>query len=130
MKIKIPKNLKKVRKVSLTPNDLITFEKKIQKVYENGDINAPVHLSSGNENELISIFQYVDKQDWVFSSWRNHYHALLHGMDENYLLKSLESQDSFEDEFDEIDEDNIDILMGEDTKGDGCDDNDFKFSFE
>ena len=28
---KIPKNLKKVRKVSLTPNDLITFEKKIQK---------------------------------------------------------------------------------------------------
>ena len=51
-------------------------------------------------------------------------------LDENYLLKSLESQDSFEDEFDEIDEDNIDILMGEDIKGDGCDDNDFKFSFE
>ena len=51
-------------------------------------------------------------------------------MDEDYLLKELKSQDSFEDEFDEIDEDNIDILMGEDTKGDGCDDNDFKFSFE
>ena len=51
-------------------------------------------------------------------------------MDEDYLLKELKSQDSFEDEFDEIDEDNIYILMGEDTKGDGCDDNDFKFSFE
>ena len=59
MNIKIPKNIKKVRKVSLTSEDLISFEKKIQKVYENGDINAPVHLSSGNENELISIFQYI-----------------------------------------------------------------------
>ena len=89
MNIKIPKNLKKVRKISLTSEDLITFEKKIQKVYENGDINAPVHLSSGNENELISIFQYVAKQDWVFSSWRNHYHALLHGIDENYLFNEI-----------------------------------------
>ena len=59
MNIKIPKNLKKVRTVKLTSEDLITFEKKIQKVYENGDINAPIHLSSGNENELISIFHVL-----------------------------------------------------------------------
>ena len=62
MNIKIPKNLKKIRKVSLTSENLISFETKIQKVYENGDIKAPVHLSSGNENELISIFQYVSKK--------------------------------------------------------------------
>ena len=61
--------------------DLIDFEKKVQKVYEAGEIKAPVHLSGNNEDQLIEIFKKIDKDDWVFSSWRNHYHALLHGFD-------------------------------------------------
>jgi len=56
--------------------DLIDFEKKVQKVYEAGEINAPVHLSGNNEDQLIGIFKKIDKDDWVFSNWRNHYHAL------------------------------------------------------
>jgi len=59
---------------------LIDFESGIKEIYEAGKISAPIHLSGGNENELIEIFQEVDKDDWVFSSWRNHYHALLHGI--------------------------------------------------
>ena len=89
MNLKIPKNLKKIRNVNINPKDLITFEKKIQKEYEKGKIKSPVHLSSGNEKELISIFQYISPNDWVFSGWRNHYHALLHGISEEYLFNEL-----------------------------------------
>ena len=31
----------------------------------------------------------MDKSDWVFSSWRNHYHALLHGINEKWLLNEI-----------------------------------------
>jgi len=76
--MKIPHYLKKERDITLTKEDLIRFEEEIKEIYEAGTIKAPVHLSKGNEDELIEIFQYVRPGDWVFSSWRNHYHALLH----------------------------------------------------
>ena len=85
----IPKNFKKVREVTLTVNDLITFEDKIKKIYEKGDILAPIHLSKGNEKQLIKIFSYINKNDWVFSSWRSHYHALLHGIPEKILYNQI-----------------------------------------
>ena len=69
--------------------DLINFEKRVQKVYEAGEIKAPVHLSGNNENQLIEIFKKIDKDDWVFSSWRNHYHALLHGFDPEELFNLI-----------------------------------------
>ena len=85
----IPKNLKKVREVKLTVNDLITFEDKIKKIYEKGKITAPIHLSKGNEKQLIKIFSYINKNDWVFSSWRSHYHALLHGISQKKLTQTI-----------------------------------------
>ena len=66
--------------------ELISFEEDIKKIYEDGKIKAPVHLSGGNEDQLIEIFKNVDKDDWVFSSWRNHYHALLHGISRDTLM--------------------------------------------
>ena len=66
--------------------DLIDFEKKVQKVYDAGKITAPIHLSGNNEDQLIEIFKKINKDDWVFSSWRNHYHALLHGFDPEELF--------------------------------------------
>ena len=65
---------------------LIDFETEVKEIYERGDIKAPVHLSGGNEDELIEIFKDVNEDDWVFSSWRNHYHALLHGVPRETLL--------------------------------------------
>ena len=65
---------------------LIDFETEIKEIYEDGKISAPVHLSGGNEDQLIEIFKDVDKDDWVFSSWRNHYHALLHGVPRETLI--------------------------------------------
>ena len=33
--------------------------------------------------------EQIDENDWVFSAWRNHYHALLHGVDPEYLFESI-----------------------------------------
>ena len=70
----------------MNKKDLIDFEKRVQDVYESGKIKAPVHLSGNNEDQLIKIFKKIHKDDWVFSSWRNHYHALLHGFNPEKLF--------------------------------------------
>ncbi|MHA1987696.1 MAG: FkbM family methyltransferase [Promethearchaeota archaeon] len=85
----IPKHLKKVRKVTITKKELIDFENKIAEEYDNEKIKAAIHLSKGNEDSLIEIFQYIRPNDWVFSAWRNHYHALLHGIPKNKLFKDI-----------------------------------------
>lgn len=85
----IPGKLQKVREIKLTSESLISFESEVKKIYEDGKIKAPIHLSKGNEKELIEIFQYVHINDWVFSSWRNHYHALLHGINRDVLLNDI-----------------------------------------
>ena len=89
MILNIPKHLKKVRDVKLTEEELINFESKVRDVYEAGKIKGPIHLAKNNEKELIEIFQYISEDDWVFVPWRNHYHALLHGVNPDKLFKSI-----------------------------------------
>ena len=69
----------------------LTIEKgtKFYDLYNKGKIPFPVHLTKGNEIQLCKIFQYISKKDWVFCSWRNHYHALLHGISKKNLSKSI-----------------------------------------
>jgi len=83
--IKIPTGMRKKRDILLTKQDLVDFELDIKNRYEAATIRGPVHLSGGNEEQLMKIFEYIGKRDWVFSSWRNHYHALLHGVDPDEL---------------------------------------------
>ena len=78
-------NYKKVRDVNFTKEDLIEFEEKIVSLWEGGKIKAPVHLSHGNEDELIEVFSVIDKDDYIFSTWRSHYHALLHGLTPEWI---------------------------------------------
>jgi len=73
----------------LDKNDLINFEEEIKKIYESGKIKAPIHLSGNNEEQLIKIFKKIKKNDWVFSTWRNHYHALLKGIPKEWLKKEI-----------------------------------------
>jgi pyruvate dehydrogenase E1 component alpha subunit len=73
-------NLPIVREIKQTKEDLINFEKLIAEHWENGKIRGPIHLSDGNEKELIEIFKRIKNNDWVFSTWRSHYHALLKGV--------------------------------------------------
>ena len=68
---------------------LIGFEKTIAGHWESGRIRGPIHLSGGNESELIEIFKRVKKNDWVFSTWRSHYHALLKGVPSEWLEEEI-----------------------------------------
>ena len=65
---------------TLTAPELIAFEANIAREFEAGNIRAPIHLVGGNEEELIKIFSKVNPQDWICSTWRSHYHALLKGI--------------------------------------------------
>ena len=69
-----------VNEITLTKEDLIKFERLMADHWEAGKVRGPIHLSGGNEDELIEIFKYIKKTDWVFSTWRSHYHALLKGI--------------------------------------------------
>lgn len=69
--------------------ELIAFEDDIISHWENGEIKGPIHLSNGNEDQLIEIFKKIDADDWVFSTWRSHYHALLHGVEPKKLKKKI-----------------------------------------
>lgn len=69
--------------------DLIAFEKEVAEAFEAGKIRGPVHLSGGNEDQLIEIFKEVRRTDWVFSTWRSHYHALLHGVPREKLMAHI-----------------------------------------
>lgn len=69
--------------------DLIQFQDKIKKIYEAGKIKAPIHLSGNNEEILIKLFKKIKKDDWVFSTWRSHYHALLKGIPKKWLEKEI-----------------------------------------
>ena len=89
MILHIPRHLEKVRDKHITKQELIDFETSIKQEYEDGNIPAPIHLSKENEEHLIEIFQYVHQDDWVFSAWRNHYHALLHGFPKDELHKDI-----------------------------------------
>lgn len=69
--------------------ELIALEEEIKDIFLQGKIRAPVHLSRGNEDQLIEIFKQVKKDDWVFSTHRSHYHALLHGIDGEWLKQEI-----------------------------------------
>lgn len=68
---------------------LINFEKKIATLYEEKKIKGPIHLSGNNEKQLINIFKKISKNDWVFTGWRNHYHAILKNIPLEYIEKQI-----------------------------------------
>jgi pyruvate dehydrogenase E1 component alpha subunit len=73
----------------VTAESLIMFEKWCAKAFEAGRIRAPVHLSGGNEEQLIEIFKEIPRSAWVLSNWRSHYHALLHGIPEEKIMAQI-----------------------------------------
>lgn len=69
---------------------LINFENDIIKLWEKGDLPFLLHFSGGNEDILIDFFKdNVKEGDWIFSTHRSHYHALLSGIKEDTLKKSI-----------------------------------------
>lgn len=64
---------------------LIEFEEMIKNKFEVGLIHCPVHLSGGNEDNLLGIFEFIKPQDYVIATHRSHYHYLLKGGDPQKL---------------------------------------------
>ncbi len=73
----------------MTPAQLIAFEDRVAATFNAGRIRAPVHLYSGNEEQMIEVFQDVAPQDWVFCSWRSHYQCLLKGVPEDEVFAEI-----------------------------------------
>ena len=69
--------------------DLIAFEKEIADIFNEAKIKAPIHLHGNNEDQLLKIFENINSDDWVFSSWRSHYHCLLKNVPPERLKKDI-----------------------------------------
>jgi pyruvate dehydrogenase E1 component alpha subunit len=81
----------------VTKQELIDFEKSVASHWEAGDLPYLIHLSGGNEDFLIEHFEEdVKDGDWIFSTHRNHHHALLAGIPANTLMgRILEGNSMF-----------------------------------
>jgi TPP-dependent pyruvate/acetoin dehydrogenase alpha subunit len=73
----------------LDKEQLIAFETDIANEFNAGNIRAPVHLSDGNEEQLIEIFKDVKPDDWVCCTWRSHYHCLLKGVPPDKVMSEI-----------------------------------------
>ena len=70
-------------------NYLISFEEQIAALFNDGKIRAPVHLYQGNEEKIIDVFKKINKQDWIFCTWRSHYQCLLKGVPESEIKEEI-----------------------------------------
>ena len=48
-----------IEKINMNKKDLLDFETEIIELYEAGKIHSPIHLSGGNEDQLIEIFKEI-----------------------------------------------------------------------
>jgi len=78
-----------VRDIHYTSEDLIKFEDLIKDHWENAKIRGPIHLSNGNESQLLEIFKRISTNDWVLSTWRSHYHAILKDVGLDFLEQEI-----------------------------------------
>jgi pyruvate dehydrogenase E1 component alpha subunit len=78
-----------VTRSAWTVERLRAFEATVREAIEGGRVNGPCHLSGGNEQQLIDIFRDMREGDWCFSTYRSHYHALLHGLPEQYVMHEI-----------------------------------------
>lgn len=81
-------------KDKITKQQMIEFEKRIANLWEEAKIPYPVHLSGGNEEQLIEIFKEIKEGDYIFSTHRSHYHYLLAGGTIEKLEKMIMRGDS------------------------------------
>lgn len=70
--------------------ELIAFEAEVAAAFERKEITGPIHLcSEGQAEPLIEIFRDIKRTDWVLSTWRSHWHALLHGIPRDLVMAEI-----------------------------------------
>lgn len=76
----------------INKEEMINFEDEIAFRFNNREIRSPIHLSSGNEDQIIKVFTEcgIDIQnDWICCTWRNHFQALLKGVPIDILREKI-----------------------------------------
>ena len=74
----------------ITKEELVNFESEIAALFNSAKIRAPIHLYSGNEEQIMQVFKKINiEKDWVCCTWRNHYQALLKGVPQEYLKEKI-----------------------------------------
>ncbi len=73
----------------MSPQDLIAFEAEVAEAFAAKKVKGPIHLSGGNEEPLIEVFESIVRADWVLCSYRQHYHALLHGVPREKVMAEI-----------------------------------------
>jgi TPP-dependent pyruvate/acetoin dehydrogenase alpha subunit len=73
---------------------LLAFEEDIRQDFLAKKIKFPIHFSKGNEEPLIEIFKQIKPGDWVFSTHRSHYHAILKGIPPEWIKAAIERGNS------------------------------------
>src|SRR5262245_15411945 len=66
---------------------LISFEKYVLDHLD--EVTCPVHLCLGQEEVPCELVKYLQKEDWVFSTHRNHGHYLAKGGDLSRLWDEI-----------------------------------------
>ena len=70
--------------------DLLAFTAEVSRRFDAGEIPGPVHLNSDTQIEpLIEIFKDIKRTDYVLSTWRSMYHALLHGVPRERVMAEI-----------------------------------------
>lgn len=72
-----------------TIQKLQDFEEDLKNMFERGEIRCPLHLSGGNENNLLALFDKIRPCDYVIASHRNHFHYLLKGGNPEKLVAEI-----------------------------------------
>ena len=72
-----------------TAEQLIAAKERIRALFAAGELPYVIHLSGGNEMQLIEVFGDIKPQDWVFSGHRSHPHFLLKGATEDELIEEI-----------------------------------------
>jgi TPP-dependent pyruvate/acetoin dehydrogenase alpha subunit len=71
-------------------SELIAFTKEVSEHFDAGTIPGPIHLCSDTQIEpLLEIFKEIKPTDWVLSTWRSMYHALLKGVPRELVMKEV-----------------------------------------
>lgn len=70
----------------MTKVELEEFEDWCIKEFHKGNIRSPIHLCNPEQAEpLMEVFKEIKRWDWIFVTYRSHYHCLLKGMPQERL---------------------------------------------
>lgn len=70
--------------------ELIAFEEEVGRRFDAGEIPGPIHMNSETQADaLIEIFKKIPREAWVLSTWRSHWHALLHGVPKQMVMNEI-----------------------------------------